>query len=49
MMLYVLHEVAAHFKKDVAEIEALQERDRDLAGEAQHSIQSDRRENPDLA
>ena len=44
MMLYVLHEVAAHFKKDVAEIEALQRRNDDLAGKAQQSVQPDRRE-----
>lgn len=44
MMLYVLHEVAAHFKKDVAEIEALQKRNTDLACNAQQSVQPDRRE-----
>ena len=44
MMLYVLHEVAAHFKKDVAEIEALQKRNTELAGNAQQAVQPDRRE-----
>ena len=44
MTLYVLHEIAAHFKKDVAEIESLQTRNRELAGEAKQSVQSDCRE-----
>lgn len=44
MTLYVLHEIAAHFKKEVAEIEALQKRNREFAGDAQQSVQPDRRE-----
>jgi hypothetical protein len=44
MMLYVLHDVAAHFKVDVTEIEALQKRNAELAGNAQQSVQPDRRE-----
>jgi hypothetical protein len=44
MTLYVLHEIAAHFKKDVAGIEALQKRNNDLAGDAQQSVAADRRE-----
>lgn len=39
MMLYVLHEVATHFQKDVAEIEALQKVNAELAGIAQQSVQ----------
>jgi len=42
MVLYVLHEVAAHFHKDVAEIEALQKRNAELAGNAQPSVQAAR-------
>ncbi|MBP1475420.1 hypothetical protein J7I44_13990 [Frateuria sp. MAH-13] len=42
MTLYVLHEIAAHFEKDVSEIEVLQKRNAELSGEAQQSVQSDR-------
>ena len=44
MTLYVLHDVAVHFKKDVSEIEALQKRNTELAGNAQQSVEPDRRE-----
>lgn len=44
MMLYVLHEVATHFRNDVAEIEALQKTNAEFAGKAHQSVQSDRRD-----
>jgi hypothetical protein len=44
MTLYALHEIAAHFKRDVAEIEALQRRNNELAGDAQRSVAADHRE-----
>lgn len=44
MTLYVLHDIATHFNRDVAEVETLQKRNHELAGDAQQSVQPDRRE-----
>jgi hypothetical protein len=42
MTLYVLHEISVHFKKDTAEVEALQKKNQELAGEAQQAVAADR-------
>lgn len=41
MTLYVLHETSVHFKKDPSEVESLQQKNNELAGEAQQSVAAD--------
>jgi hypothetical protein len=42
MTLYVLHEVLVHFNKDPSQVEALQKKNNDLAGDAQQAVAADR-------